>query len=237
MGDFTILGPPKYACMDVKIEESWKEVLKQEFTKPYFLQIATFLKAEKLAGRTIYPPGPLIFNAFNTTPFDNVKAVILGQDPYHGPGQAHGLSFSVQKGIPPPPSLVNIFKELKTDLDLPIPNHGDLTPWAQQGVMLLNASLTVRANEPMSHAKIGWAEFTNAVIEKISALKEHTVFLLWGKFAQEKQALIDETKHLVLKAAHPSPFSVDKGFYGCRHFSKTNAWLESKGIGPIDWRI
>ena len=223
--------------MDVKIEESWKEALKQEFTKPYFLQIATFLKAEKLAGRTIYPPGPLIFNAFNTTPFDNVKAVILGQDPYHGPGQAHGLSFSVQKGIPPPPSLVNIFKELKTDLDLPIPNHGDLTHWAQQGVMLLNASLTVRANEPMSHAKIGWAEFTNAVIEKISALKEHTVFLLWGKFAQEKQALIDETKHLVLKAAHPSPFSVDKGFYGCRHFSKTNTWLKSKGIAPIDWKI
>ena len=223
--------------MDVKIEESWKEVLNQEFTKPYFLQIAAFLKSEKLAGKTIYPPGPLIFNAFNTTPFDNVKAVILGQDPYHGPGQAHGLSFSVQKGIPPPPSLVNIFKELKTDLNIPIPTHGDLTHWAQQGVMLLNASLTVRANEPMSHAKIGWAEFTNAVIEKISALKNNTVFLLWGKFAQEKQVLINETKHLVLKAAHPSPFSVDKGFYGCRHFSKTNSWLESKGIAPIDWRI
>ncbi|HEY4062154.1 MAG TPA: uracil-DNA glycosylase [Puia sp.] len=223
--------------MDVKIEESWKEVLKQEFKKDYFLQIATFLKAEKLSGKTIYPPGGLIFNAFNTTAFDQLKVVILGQDPYHGPGQAHGLSFSVPKGIPPPPSLINIFKELNNDIGMPIPNHGNLTHWAEQGVMLLNASLTVRANEPMSHAKIGWAEFTNAVIEKISALKEHTVFLLWGKFAQEKISLVDETKHLVLKAAHPSPFSADKGFFGCKHFSKTNAWLGSKGIDPIDWKI
>jgi len=223
--------------MDVKIEDSWKAVLKQEFTKPYFLSIATFLKTEKLAGKTIYPPGSLIFNAFNTTPFDKVKVVILGQDPYHGPGQAHGLSFSVQKGIAPPPSLVNIFKELQSDIGVPIPNHGNLTHWAEQGVMLLNASLTVRANEPMSHAKIGWAEFTNVVIEKISAQKKNTVFLLWGKFAQEKQVLIDETKHLVLRAAHPSPFSADKGFYGCRHFSKANAWLMSKGIDPIDWKL
>ena len=223
--------------MDVKIEEGWKEVLKQEFTRPYFLQVVTFLRTEKMAGKTVYPPGSLIFNAFNTTPFSQVKVVILGQDPYHGKGQAHGLSFSVPNGVPPPPSLVNIFKELQADTGVPIPSHGNLTHWAEQGVLLLNASLTVRANEPMSHAKIGWAEFTNAVIEKISALKDHTVFLLWGKFAQEKQALIDETKHLVLKAAHPSPFSVDKGFYGCRHFSKTNAWLESKGIGPIDWTI
>jgi len=158
--------------MDVKIEESWKEVLKQEFAKPYFLQIATHLKSEKVSGKTIYPPGSLIFNAFNTTPFDKLKAVILGQDPYHGPGQAHGLSFSVPKGIPPPPSLINIFKELKNDLGLPIPGHGNLTHWAGQGVMLLNASLTVRANEPMSHAGIGWAEFTNAVIEKIARLDE-----------------------------------------------------------------
>ena len=223
--------------MDVKIEESWKAVLKQEFTKPYFLSIATFLKTEKLAGKTIYPPGSLIFNAFNTTPFDKVKVVILGQDPYHGPGQAHGLSFSVQNGVAPPPSLVNIFKELQSDIGVPIPNHGNLTHWAEQGVMLLNASLTVRANEPMSHAKIGWAEFTNVVIEKISAQKKNTVFLLWGKFAQEKQVLIDETKHLVLRAAHPSPFSADKGFYGCRHFSKANAWLMSKGIDPIDWKL
>ena len=223
--------------MDVKIEESWKEVLKQEFKKDYFLQIATFLKAEKLSGKTIYPPGSLIFNAFNTTPFDRLKVVILGQDPYHGPGQAHGLSFSVPKGIPPPPSLINIFKELNNDIGMAIPSHGNLTHWAEQGVMLLNASLTVRANEPMSHAKIGWAEFTNAVIEKISAQKKHTVFLLWGKFAQEKISLVDETKHLVLKAAHPSPFSADKGFFGCKHFSKTNTWLGSKGIDPIDWNL
>jgi len=223
--------------MDVKIEDSWKGTLKQEFTKPYFLQIATHLKAEKVSGKTIYPPGGLIFNAFNTTHFDKLKVVILGQDPYHGQGQAHGLSFSVPKGIPPPPSLINIFKELQNDIGVSIPNHGNLTHWAEQGVMLLNASLTVRANEPMSHAGIGWAEFTNAVIEKISAQKEHVVFLLWGKFAQEKISLVDETKHLVLKAAHPSPFSADKGFFGCKHFSKTNAWLMSKGIDPIDWKL
>ena len=223
--------------MDVKIEESWKQALKPEFSKDYFLQIATFLKTEKLSGKTIYPPGGLIFNAFNTTPFDKVKVVLLGQDPYHGPGQAHGLSFSVQKPVPPPPSLVNIFKELHTDIGMPIPKHGDLTHWAEQGVLLLNASLTVRANEPMSHAKIGWAEFTDSVIAKVSALKEHCVFLLWGKFAQEKQALVDETKHLVLKAAHPSPFSADKGFFGCKHFSKANAWLAKNGIDPIDWML
>ena len=164
--------------MDVKIEDSWKEALRQEFKKPYFLQIATHLKTEKLGGKTIYPPGGLIFNAFNTTPFDHVKVVILGQDPYHGPGQAHGLSFSVPKGIPPPPSLINIFKELQQDIGMPIPSHGNLTHWAEQGVLLLNASLTVRANEPMSHAKIGWAEFTDGVISKVSVLKEHTVFLL-----------------------------------------------------------
>ncbi|MHA4810233.1 uracil-DNA glycosylase [Flavitalea flava] len=223
--------------MDVKIEESWKEVLKQEFKKPHFLQIATFLKTEKLAGKTIYPPGSLIFNAFNTTPFVNVKVVILGQDPYHGPGQAHGLSFSVPRGVSAPPSLVNIFKELKNDIGISIPNHGNLTHWAEQGVLLLNASLTVRDGEPMSHAKIGWADFTDTVIEKISAEKEHVVFMLWGKFAQEKQGLVDETKHLVLRAAHPSPFSVDKGFYGCRHFSKANAWLMKNGIDPVDWAL
>ncbi len=223
--------------MDVKIEDSWKEVLKHEFKKPYFLQIATHLKTEKLGGKTIYPPGGLIFNAFNTTPFDNTKVVILGQDPYHGPGQAHGLSFSVPKGIPPPPSLINIFKELHQDIGTPVPGHGNLTHWAEQGVLLLNASLTVRANEPMSHAKIGWAEFTDGVISKVSALKQNAVFLLWGKFAQEKQALIDETKHLVLKAAHPSPFSADKGFFGCKHFSRANAWLAGKSIDPIDWTL
>jgi len=223
--------------MDVKIEENWKEVLKQEFKKPYFLQIATFLKTEKLAGKTIYPPGPLIFNAFNTTPFDQVKVVILGQDPYHGPGQAHGLSFSVPKGVPPPPSLINIFKELHSDTGVPIPAHGNLTHWAEQGVLLLNASLTVRAGEPMSHAKIGWADFTHAVIEKISAQKKNVVFLLWGKFAQDKQSLIDETKHYVLKSAHPSPLSAHNGFLGNRHFSKTNEYLVKNGIDPIDWKL
>jgi len=223
--------------MDVKIEPGWKEILKQEFTKDYFLQIVHFLKTEKAAGKTIYPPGQLIFNAFNTTPFDHVKVVILGQDPYHGPGQAHGLSFSVPAGIPPPPSLMNIFKELKTDIGLNMPAHGNLTSWAQQGVLLLNASLTVRANEPMSHSKIGWAEFTDTVISKISSQKKNVVFILWGKFAQEKQALVDETRHALLKAAHPSPFSADKGFFGCRHFSKTNEYLTSNGMDPIDWKI
>src|SRR3984957_4421846 len=221
--------------MEVQIEESWKKVLHHEFSQPYFAGIVSFLKAEKLSGNIVYPPGKFIFNAFNTTPFDNVKIVLLGQDPYHGPGQAHGLSFSVPKGIPPPPSLINIVKELQTDIGMPVPNHGNLTHWAEQGVLLLNASLTVRANDPMSHARIGWAEFTDAVISNISAPRPHVVFLLWGKFAQEKQALVDETKHLVLKAAHPSPFSADRGFFGCRHFSRANTWLMSKGIDPVDW--
>jgi len=221
--------------MDVKIEASWKEVLKHEFTKPYFLQVATHLKTEKATGATVYPPGQLIFNAFNTTPFDEVKVVILGQDPYHGPGQAHGLSFSVPDGIPPPPSLVNIYKELHADIGMAIPKTGNLTKWAKQGVFLLNAILTVRANEPASHSKIGWMDFTDAVIRKISDEKKGVVFLLWGKFAQEKQVLIDETKHSVLKAAHPSPFSADKGFFGCKHFSKTNRILMEQGMDAVDW--
>jgi len=223
--------------MDVKIEASWKEVLKQEFNKPYFLQVAAHLKTEKASGATVYPPGSLIFNAFNTTPFNEVKVVILGQDPYHGPGQAHGLSFSVPDGVPPPPSLVNIYKELHADIGIPIPKTGNLTKWAKQGVFLLNAMLTVRANEPASHSKIGWMDFTDAVIRKISDEKKGVVFLLWGRFAQEKQVLIDETKHHVLKAAHPSPFSADKGFLGCKHFSKTNEILVAQGLTPIDWEI
>ena len=223
--------------MDVKIEDSWKQILKEEFSKPYFQQIALHLKTEKSQGKTIYPPGSLIFNAFNTTPFTNVKVVLLGQDPYHGPNQAHGLCFSVQNGVPPPPSLVNIFKELHEDIGVKIPNHGNLTHWAEQGVFLLNASLTVRAGEPMSHAKIGWATFTDTVIKKISENEKHVVFLLWGKFAQEKRVLIDESKHLILRAAHPSPLSAFAGFFGCKHFSKTNAWLMSKGIDPIDWQL
>ncbi len=223
--------------MDVKIEESWKQALKAEFTKPYFLNIVQHLKTEKAQGKTIYPPGGLIFNAFNTTPIDQVKVVILGQDPYHGPRQAHGLCFSVQKGIPPPPSLVNIFRELHDDVGVPVPNHGNLTKWAEQGVFLLNASLTVRAGEPMSHARIGWSIFTDTVIRTISEQRPHVVFLLWGRFAQEKSALIDESKHLILKAAHPSPLSAHAGFLGCRHFSKTNQYLTSKGIDPIDWSL
>lgn len=223
--------------MDVKIESSWKEVLKDEFSKPYFQQVVLHLKTEKSQGKVIYPPGPYIFNAFNITPVDHIKVVILGQDPYHGPGQAHGLCFSVQNGVPPPPSLINIFKELHDDIGVEIPNHGNLTHWAEQGVFLLNASLTVRAGEPMSHAKIGWATFTDTVIRRISDLKAHVVFMLWGKFAQEKKILIDETKHLVLKAAHPSPLSAHAGFLGCRHFSKANEWLISKGIDPVDWKL
>lgn len=223
--------------MEVKIHDSWKQVLKAEFTKDYFLQIVNFLRTEKMANKTIYPPGSLIFNAFNSTPFDQVKVVILGQDPYHGPGQAHGLCFSVQTGVTPPPSLVNIYKEMQSDLGLPIPPHGNLSKWAENGVLLLNASLTVRSNEPMSHARIGWANFTDSVIKKVSEQKEHVVFILWGKFAQEKQVLIDETKHLVLKAAHPSPLSAHNGFWGCKHFSKTNDYLVKNGIDPVDWSV
>jgi uracil-DNA glycosylase len=223
--------------MDVKIEPGWKELLKEEFNKPYFEQIALHLKTEKSQGKTIYPPGSQIFNAFDITPIDKVKVVILGQDPYHGPRQAHGLCFSVQDGVPPPPSLVNIFKELQEDIGIRIPNHGNLTKWAQQGVFLLNASLTVRAAEPMSHAKIGWASFTDTVIKKISDEKEHLVFMLWGKFAQDKRVLVNATKHLVLRAPHPSPLSAHNGFFGCKHFSKANEYLMSKGIDPIDWQL
>ncbi len=222
--------------MEVQIETSWKERLKDEFEQPYFSGIVNFLKQEKLTGKTIYPPGNKIFNAFSCTPFDNVKVVVIGQDPYHGHGQAHGLSFSVPDGVAPPPSLVNIFKEIQSDLELTMRSGtGNLEPWAKQGVMLLNASLTVQANTPNSHAQIGWHQFTDAVIRKISAEREHVVFMLWGRFAQNKETLIDGSKHLVLKAAHPSPFSVHSGFFGCRHFSKANAWLAEKGLQPVNW--
>ena len=223
--------------MDVKIETSWKEALQEEFCKPYFQQIVEFLKVEKTQGKIIYPPGSLIFNAFNTTPFGKVKVVLIGQDPYHGPGQAHGLCFSVQNGIVLPPSLQNIYKELHNDIGIPIPKTGNLTHWAEQGVFLLNASLTVRAGDPMSHSRIGWATFTDAVIQIISSQKKNIVFLLWGKFAQDKQMLIDTTKHYVLKAAHPSPLSASSGFFGCRHFSKTNNFLVKNGIDPVDWAV
>ena len=221
--------------MDVKMEASWKEVLAPAFKRTSFLQAVTHIKAELASGSTIFPPGSLIFNAFEQTPFSAVKVVILGQDPYHGPGQAHGLSFSVPDGVPIPPSLQNIYKELADDVGGTIPTSGNLTHWARQGVLLLNAVLTVRANEPASHASIGWMDFTDTVISTLSDKKEGLVFLLWGKFAQEKQVLIDETRHFVLKAAHPSPFSAYKGFLGCKHFSRTNAILEKQGLSPIQW--
>lgn len=223
--------------MDVKIEDEWKEILKDEFKQPYFEQIVTFIKTEKVAGKIIYPPGGLFFNAFDKTPFSKVKVVLLGQDPYHNKGQAHGLSFSVPDGVQLPPSLQNIFKELKADIGMATPASGNLEKWAMQGVLLLNASLSVRQNEPGSHSKTGWLQFTDAVISKISEKKEGIIFLLWGRFAQEKQSLIDETKHHVLKAAHPSPFSADKGFFNCRHFSKTNELLALQNKNPIDWKL
>ncbi len=223
--------------MSVQIDPSWKAVLKKEFDSEYFQQLALHIRTEMEQGKTIYPTGSLIFNAYNSTPFDRVKVVIIGQDPYHGPGQAHGLSFSVSAGVPPPPSLQNIFKELESDLGLRRPSHGDLTHWAKQGVFLLNASLTVRAGEPMSHAQIGWTRFTDATIQALAEKRERLVFLLWGKFAQEKSKFIDPNRHLILKAAHPSPLSAHNGFLGCRHFSQTNAYLVAHRIDPIDWSL
>ena len=222
--------------MDVKIEPSWKERLQAEFEKPYFSDVVSFVRQEIADGKTIYPPGKLIFNAFDKTPFDKVKVVILGQDPYHGKGQAHGLCFSVQRGIKPPPSLVNIFKEIKNDLGIDPPTHGCLEKWTEQGVFLLNAILTVRASEAASHSKIGWEAFTDAVIRKISDDKEGVIFILWGNFARAKKALIDTTKHHVLESAHPSPFSATH-FFGCRHFSKANELLVQQGLEPIDWSL
>ncbi len=222
---------------EVNIAPDWKKALAREFEQPYFEEIITFLKTEKKDGKTIYPPGPLIFHAFDATPIKKVKVVILGQDPYHGRGQAHGLSFSVQRGVHPPPSLVNIFKEIQGDLGIERPAHGNLEHWAKQGVLLLNAALTVEAAKPNSHAKIGWHRFTDAVIRTISDECDAVVFMLWGKFAQGKAELIDKKKHLVLVAAHPSPYSADAGFFGCRHFSKANHWLEKKGEAPIDWSL
>lgn len=221
---------------DVKIEASWKEVLQNEFSQPYFHDLAAFLRKEKEAGKTIYPPGSLIFNAFNITPFQEVKVVILGQDPYHNPGEAMGLSFSVPKGVKIPPSLQNIYKELKDDVGIQIPDHGDLTPWAKQGVFLLNAMLTVERNKPQSHHKIGWQNFTDAVIRKLSEGREQLVFMLWGNFAKKKNILIDKSRHLVLEAPHPSPLA-GGAFFGCKHFSKANHYLEQHGKEPIDWQL
>ena len=222
--------------IDPVIEERWKSVLMDQFQSPYFRTLKEFLVEEKKK-YTLYPPGRHIFNAFQRTPFDRVKVVILGQDPYHGNGQAHGLCFSVPQGIPKPPSLVNIFKELHSDLGIPIPEHGNLEKWADQGVLLINATLTVRASQAGSHQKRGWETFTNRVIEVVSQEKSGVVFLLWGRFAQAKESLIDNSKHLILKSAHPSPLSAYNGFFGCRHFSKTNDYLKKQEETGIDWTL
>ena len=220
----------------VKIEESWRKVLQPEFNKPYFSELIEFIKSEKSKGKTIYPPGPLIFNAFNTTPLSEVKVVILGQDPYIRPNQAMGLSFSVPRSVRTPPSLVNIYKEMETDIGVPVANHGDLTSWAKQGVFLLNAALTVEAGKSGSHLKKGWENFTDAVIGLISEHKEHVVFMLWGNFAKAKSTLIDSSKHLVLTAAHPSPLARG-AYFGSKNFSKANEYLEANGQTPIDWQL
>ncbi len=218
------------------IDESWKEALWNEFQADYFQQLKEFLVEERKQ-YTVYPPGPHIFSAFNKTPLSKLKVVILGQDPYHGKGQAHGLCFSVPEGIKAPPSLVNIFKEINTDLQHPIPDHGNLESWADNGVLLINATLTVRDSQAGSHQKHGWETFTDKVIQTVSEKKENVVFLLWGRFAQAKKTLIDTSKHLVLEAAHPSPLSAYNGFCGCKHFSKTNDYLREHGIEEVDWSL
>ena len=219
----------------IKIEESWKKILHEEFQKPYFQEIISFLKTEKAKGINIYPPGPNIFQAFNSTPWDDVKLIIIGQDPYHNPGQAMGLSFSVPRGIKLPPSLKNIFREIKTDVGIELPDHGDLSSWAEQGVFLLNAMLTVEHKKAGSHKKIGWQSFTDRVIQILSEQKEGLVFLLWGNFAKNKKELIDGSKHLILEAAHPSPLARG-AFFGSKHFSQSNEYLISKNKKPIDWQ-
>jgi uracil-DNA glycosylase len=221
---------------DVKIDQSWKKPLEAEFGKSYFKQLLDFLEQEKMAGKIIFPPAPQIFAAFEHTPFDQVKVVIIGQDPYHGQGQAHGLCFSVNKGINVPPSLKNIYKELLTDIPgFVIPDHGNLSHWANQGVLMLNATLTVEKDKAGSHQGKGWEQFTDAVIRLLAEQKENLVFILWGKFAQGKTTVIDPHKHLILQAAHPSPFSAYNGFFGCKHFSQTNRYLQSHGMEPIHW--
>ncbi len=220
--------------MDVQIEQEWKEVLKEEFEKEYFSNLALYLKKEKREGITIYPPGQQIFNAFHLTPFSKVKVVILGQDPYHGPNQAHGLSFSVPPQTPAPPSLKNIYKEIESDLGIKLNKNGNLQEWASQGVFLLNAVLTVRASQAASHSSIGWHIFTDKVIKELSQGREGLVFMLWGNFARSKKNLIDSSKHLILEAAHPSPLARG-AFFGCKHFSRCNSYLSERGKSPIDW--
>ncbi|MFV0172320.1 uracil-DNA glycosylase [Empedobacter falsenii] len=222
--------------MDVKIDATWKEVLKDEFEKDYFIKLIDFVRDEYQT-KTIYPPASKIFSAFDNTSFDNVKVVLIGQDPYHGEGQANGLSFSVADGIKLPPSLRNIYKELKNDLDIEIATSGNLEPWAKQGVLLLNATLTVEASNPGSHQKKGWEKFTDAVIQQLSDKKDNVVFILWGAYAQKKGSKIDRFKHFVIESAHPSPLGAYRGFWGSKPFSKTNSFLEAKNIQPIDWKI
>ncbi len=221
--------------MEVAIEESWKNVLYDEFTLPYFTTLSESIKKAYLEGTSVFPPPKLVFRAFALCPFDTVKVVILGQDPYHGEGQAHGLCFSVQDGVRTPPSLKNIFKEIRDDIGTEIPQSGNLERWARQGVLLLNATLTVEEGKPASHQGLGWERFSDAIIRKISENKEHVVFLLWGKYAQNKSVLINDSKHLVLMAPHPSPFSAHTGFLGCKHFSKTNLYLQRHAQAPIEW--
>lgn len=224
-----------------ELEPSWNSALNEEWQKPYLFQLASFVEKERKGQIPIYPPKELVFNAFQMTPFEKVKVVIMGQDPYHGPGQAHGLSFSVPKGVQPPPSLQNIFKEINADLNIPSPSHGCLLSWASQGVLLLNAILTVRQSEPLSHQGKGWEQFTDAVISALSKRKKGLVFALWGKSAQEKcrhvPAFEQNKQHLVLVAPHPSPFSAHSGFFGCRHFSKINDFLIKQGETPVDWQM
>lgn len=219
-----------------KIEDSWRKVLNDQFSASYFVQLKEFLIGEKLK-YTVYPRGTDIFAAFDLTPFEKVKVVILGQDPYHGPGQAHGLCFSVPDGVDLPPSLQNIFKELNNDLGIPVSRKGNLKRWAEQGVLLLNATLTVRANQAGSHQNKGWEQFTDAAISHLSKQRQHLVFLLWGNYAIAKEAMIDKSKHLILKSPHPSPLSASRGFFGNKHFSRTNEYLNLKGLGEIDWRV
>jgi len=222
---------------NIKLEPSWKAVLEDVFATPNMQALKKFLKAEKAAGKIIYPRGSLIFNAMNSTPFDQVKVVILGQDPYHGPGQAHGLSFSVPKGVAPPPSLINIFKEIEQDLGIKLPEHGCLQSWAEQGVLLLNSVLTVECHKAASHKGQGWEQFTDAIISALNQQRNNLVFLLWGSYAKQKGKFIDRERHLVLTSPHPSPLSAHRGFFGNRHFSKTNAYLQKNGIEPISWSL
>ncbi len=232
---------PSGAAVDsgrsIQLHDEWLRHLQDEFEKPYMLALKQFLSQEKSAGKIIYPAGKWIFNALNMTPFESVKVVILGQDPYHGPGQAHGLSFSVLPGVRPPPSLQNIFKELKQDLGLPVPMNGCLESWAKQGVLLLNATLTVEQGRAGSHQGKGWEKFTDHVIESLNQHREGLVFMLWGSYAQRKGAIIDDSRHLILKSPHPSPLSAHRGFLGSRHFSSANHWLESRNLSPIDWAV